>query len=252
MKWLDAAEQILHEAGTPLGYRDLTDQILRRNLVETESQTPAITLHASVNIDIRRRQERGLPPRFTLSRGDIGLAIWEIGPFEEAMETIARTREKAKRDLLSRLRNLSGAEFEGFLEVLFTRMGYDVQVTGGARDQGIDLVAELSSGVGAQRMGIQAKCRRAGRAIGPNPLRLLRDALSSAQCNAGAVVATCDFNADAQSVAAEEGKPPLELIDSDRLTDLAIEYKVGIRTEPLEAYQEDLRSVFEVAGADDG
>jgi restriction endonuclease Mrr len=246
MNWLDACEKVLRDNGTPTVYRDVADHIMRQNFVDTKTRTPAITLHTSVGQDVRRRRARGLPPRFTLSKGVIGLAEWEIGPFEDAMETIQKTREKAKRDLLAKLRRLDGPDFEAFLEVLFTEMGYDVQATGGSGDDGIDLVGELSSGVGAQRIGIQAKCMGANRRIGPNVIRLLRDALSTRGCNAGAVVATCEFNDDARAVAAEPGKPPLELIGPDRLTDLALEFKVGIQTEPLEAYRESLESVFKL------
>lgn len=244
MRWLEATERVLREVGTPLNYNELADHIMRENLVETETRTPAITLHTSVSQDIRRRRDRGVPPRFTLSQSVIGLAEWEIGPFEDAMQTIQRTRDRAKRDLIAKLRELSGTDFEGFLEVLFTRMGYDVQVTAGSRDEGIDLIAELNSGVGAQRIGIQAKCMGARRSIGPNTIRLLRDALSGGQCNAGAVIATCRFNADATAVSEEAGKPPVELIGPDRLADLAVEFKVGIQTEPLEAYSENLATVF--------
>jgi hypothetical protein len=50
-------------------------------------------------------------------------------------------------------------------------------------------------------------------------------------------------------VAGEAGKPPLELIGPERLTDLAVEFKVGVQTEALEAYREDLRSVFDLTEA---
>lgn len=162
------------------------------------------------------------------------------------MKTIGRTRERARRNLLSKLRRLNGSEFEGFVELLFTKMGYDVTVTGGTGDDGIDLVAELGTGIGAQRVGIQAKCRGPNRSIGPNTVRLLRDALSTRQCNAGAVVATCRFDANAIEVAAEPGKPPVELIDNNRLTDLALEFKSGIRSGSLDIYREDLEGLFKV------
>lgn len=245
MRWLDAAEQVLRETETPVNYNDLTDAVLKRHLVETESKTPAITLHASVSLDIRRRATRGLPPRFTITQGELGLAEWDIGPFEEALQTIENTRQRARRELLAKLRKLDG-EFETFLEVLFTEMGYDVTVVGGSGDDGIDLVAELSTGIGAQRIGIQAKCFGANRSIGPNVVRLLRDALSTRHCNAGAVVATCKMDPKAVEVAAEPGKVPVELVDHERLLDLAFDYAVGIRSESLEAYSEDLPSVFEV------
>jgi restriction endonuclease Mrr len=245
VRWLDAAERVLREADTPLNYNELARTITTRKLVDTQSKTPAITLHASVAIDIRRRETRGLPPRFTISAGDVALAEWDVGPFEDALETISKTRERARRGLLAELRKLKGDEFEVFVELLFTEMGYDVTVTGGSGDDGIDLVAELSTGIGAQRIGIQAKCMGANRKVGPNTIRLLRDALSTRDCNAGAVIATCPMDAKAIEAAAEPGKPPVELVDHDRLVDLAFEFKVGIRSESLEVYTENLEATFD-------
>jgi restriction system protein len=245
MRWLDAAEEVLRNAGTPVHYVDLANLVLHRNLVDTTSQTPAITLHASISLDIKGRRARGLPPRFLIRKGgDVTLAEWEAGPLEEARTALVQSRERAKRELLRKLRELQGGQFETFLERLFTEMGYDVTVTGGSGDEGIDLVAELVVGIGAQRVGIQAKCLGSNREVGPNTIRLLRDALTSRECNAGAVVATCRFNDDALRVAGEAGKPPVELVDPDRLTDLALQYGVGVRSEAVEAYSEDLDSVF--------
>jgi restriction endonuclease Mrr len=245
MRWLDATEQILRDANTPMHYTAVAEQIVRKQLVPTSSKTPAITLHASISLDIKRRANRGLPARLLIRPGgDITLAEWEGGPIEEARAALFKSRQKAKRELLKRLRELDGADFETFLEQLFTRMGYDVTVTGGTGDDGIDLVAELVLGIGGQRVGIQAKCLGGHREVGPNPVRLLRDALSTQACSTGAIVATCTFNKDAVAVAVEPGKPPVELVDADRLTDLALEYGVGARSESVEAFTEDLDAVF--------
>jgi restriction endonuclease Mrr len=247
MKWLDATEQVLRDFGTPVHYEELAIEILRRHLVETRSQTPAITLHASVSLDVRRRQEKGLPPRFTIGYGDVGLAEWEPGPSDEAREIIERTRGRAQRDLLARLRDLDGADFESFLEVLLSEMGYSVTVIGGTRDdEGIDLVAELAGGAAPQRIGMQAKCLGPRREVGPTVIRLLRDSLDTQGCNAGAVITTARFNADAVRVAEEPGKLPIELIDGSRLVDLAVEYGVGVRIENLTMYHEQLEGVFYV------
>ena len=246
MRWLDAAEKVLRETDTPLNYNELAGTITKRKLVDTQSEKPAITLHASLGIDIRRRASRGLAPRFTITRGQVALASWDVGPFEDARATIEKTRERARRDLLAELRKLDGADFEAFVEVLFTEMGYDVAVVGGSGDDGIDLVAELSTGIGAQRIGIQAKCHGANRSIGPNTVRLLRDALSERQCNAGAVVATCRMDPQAVVVVQEKGKTPVELVDHDRLIDLALEYKVGILSEPVDVFSANLPSAFAI------
>lgn len=114
----------------------------------------------------------------------------------------------------------------------------------------MDLVAELDSGVGVQRVGIQAKCLNSNRRVGPNTVRLLRDALSVYKCNAGAVVTTSTFDPKAEEVAAEEGKLPIELVDCTALVNLAIAHEVGVRHESLPAYFEDLDEVFLVD--DDG
>jgi HJR/Mrr/RecB family endonuclease len=49
---------------------------------------------------------------------------------------------------------MDGQEFEKFLSLLFSRMGYKTEVTKASGDQGIDVVAEKNE----KRIGIQAKC----------------------------------------------------------------------------------------------
>jgi restriction endonuclease Mrr len=244
VKWTDAAEQILRQEGTALDYRSLAKRIVDRDLVKTDTQTPHITLHVSISSENRRRGAKGLPPRFLLRRGEVALTEWDVGPLEDAFKTLSQLREKTKRDLLKKLRELSGTGFEGFLEVLFTEMGYSVTVTAGSEDEGVDLVAELEGGVGIQRVGIQGKCLNTKRSVGPNTVRLLRDALSVYKCNAGAVVTTTTFDPKAVEVAAEDGKLPIVLVDCNALVDLAMEHQVGIRQESLPVYFEDLDEVF--------
>ena len=203
-----------------------------------------ITVNASVSQDIRRRQHRGLPPRFILDSAEISLAEWVAPPLKEAQTTVDLFRDKAKRDLITKLRQLEGAQFESFLEVLLISMGYDAEVTGGSGDDGIDLIAENTGGVSPQRTGIQAKCLGSNRRVGPNTVRLLRDALQSRNCQTGAVISTVKFNADAQRIAAEAGRPAVALIGPDELAELAAEHSVGISSRPADLLYEDLQGVF--------
>lgn len=245
MTWTDAAEQILREEGASMSYRELARRILARRLVQSDSQTPHITLHVSLSSENPRRSARGQTVRFLMIRGgEVALTEWDVGDLDEALDTLNNHRMRTQRDLLKGLRSLDGATFEGYLEVLLTEMGYSVTVTGGRDDEGVDLVAELESGVGVQRVGVQGKCQSARRTVGPNTVRLLRDALSVYNCNAGAVITTTRFDPKAVEVAAEEGKPPISLIDCDALVELAIAYQVGIRREQLPVYFEDLAEVF--------
>lgn len=49
----DAIEVVLDDAGTPLHYQDITDQILDRGLWVTDGKTPAATVNAQLAVDIR-------------------------------------------------------------------------------------------------------------------------------------------------------------------------------------------------------
>jgi len=247
MRWLDAVERILRDEGTSMHYEAIATEIMRRSLVDTRSATPGITLHASVSQDIGRRRSAGLAPRFAREGGGLfTLAEWTVGPDEDVRDAVARTREQARRQLLRELRQLSGEIFESFLEVLFTQMGYDVTVTAGSDDEGVDLVAERSGGVGVERVAVQAKRSKANRRIGPRVVRYLRDAAVSRECTSAALVTTSDFDAKAVEVAQEPQRLPVRLIGGTELIDLSLEASVGIRTENLTLVHADLDSVFEI------
>jgi len=49
---------------------------------------------------------------------------------------------------------MNGSEFEHFVALLFTKMGYEATVTKGSGDQGIDVLAEKNN----VKIGVQAKC----------------------------------------------------------------------------------------------
>lgn len=49
---------------------------------------------------------------------------------------------------------MSGQEFENFVALLFSKMGYETEVTKASGDQGIDIIAEKNG----KKIGIQAKC----------------------------------------------------------------------------------------------
>jgi HJR/Mrr/RecB family endonuclease len=49
---------------------------------------------------------------------------------------------------------MTGVEFENFIAIMFSKMGYSTQVTKASGDQGIDIIAQKSG----KKLGIQAKC----------------------------------------------------------------------------------------------
>lgn len=78
MTFLDAVYQLLKESGEPRHYRWLTEEAMKRGLIETKGKTPADTMHASLGAEIRRGSEGMKPSRFVKTgRGMFGLAEWE-------------------------------------------------------------------------------------------------------------------------------------------------------------------------------
>lgn len=80
---LRAAEAILRDAGSPLHYRDITQQALTRRLWSSDSKTPEATMNARLAVDI---QERGADSRFrrvspgvfTLREASVSLRVRKV------------------------------------------------------------------------------------------------------------------------------------------------------------------------------
>jgi hypothetical protein len=69
---LDAAAQVLREAGEPMNAQDLVARILERGLWKTEGKTPAATIYAAM---IREVQAKGSASRFQkVDRGRFAVA----------------------------------------------------------------------------------------------------------------------------------------------------------------------------------
>lgn len=57
MTAIEAAYQVLRDAGKPMHYRKITELVLERGLWETDGQTPWATLNARLAVDIKNHQE---------------------------------------------------------------------------------------------------------------------------------------------------------------------------------------------------
>ena len=55
MDSLDAAEKVLREAGQPLHYKTITEQIIEKNLWHTEGKTPDQTVNARIAVNIKKK-----------------------------------------------------------------------------------------------------------------------------------------------------------------------------------------------------
>jgi restriction system protein len=85
MGFLDAAEEVLKQAGEPLHYREITERAIAQGLIETKGQTPARTMNAQLSTSI----QSGESPFVRVGRGIYGLAEWEQGAGEVPVPGLA-------------------------------------------------------------------------------------------------------------------------------------------------------------------
>ena len=80
----DAAYRLLAESGAPRHYRWLTEEAIRRGLVQTFGRTPWKTMNARLNDEIKTAVPGKTVSRFARTeRGMFGLAEWEADPAAE-------------------------------------------------------------------------------------------------------------------------------------------------------------------------
>lgn len=247
LSFVDAAEKILRQVGKPLTHKQLAAKAIDEDLVETESETPEISMHVSIRGEMKRRETRGEPQRFVfLGNGLFSLvdlvAGTPAGKTKSALDQVRESRVEASKELYQKLvSSNNGPNFETMVADLLVAMGYqDVQVIGGKDDQGVDILCEKREGLLKTRIAIQCKCKGLSQKIGPKDVSTLRDNLSTYQCHQGILVTTSQLNDSARAKAKEPGKEPIFFIEHDELLDLFGEYKVGIRHEPVRFYQVDV------------
>lgn len=91
--------------------------------------------------------------------------------------------------------NLSGYQFEKEVAKLYEAHGYDVQVTKGSGDGGIDIFLEKAG----RRYGVQ--CKNHHKAIGPAAIRDLYGAMSHERLDAGIFIASSGYTKGAKEFA---------------------------------------------------
>ena len=246
LSFTDAAEKILREAGKPLTHKQLAQKALAEKLVQSESETPEISMHVSIRGEMKRRGERGEPQRFIfLGNGLFTLIDLVAGKRTEktksALDQVRESRSEASEELYRKLTAANnGPNFEAMVADLLVAMGYqEVQVIGGKDDQGVDILCEKREGLLKTRIAIQCKCKALNQKIGPKDVSTLRDNLSTYQCQQGILVTTSELNEDAKTKAKEAGKEPIYFIEHNELLDLFAEHSVGVRNEPVKFYQVD-------------
>jgi len=150
---------------------------------------------------------------------------------QEALEYgLSKINETLADDLINRIKQCSPSFFEKLVIDLLVKMGYGgskqeaAQVIGKSGDEGIDGIIKEDK-LGLDVIYVQAK--RWENVVGRPEIQKFVGALAGQKANKGIFITTSYFTKDAEEYA-KGLSTKLILIDGEKLTDLMIEYNVGV------------------------
>jgi HJR/Mrr/RecB family endonuclease len=121
---------------------------------------------------------------------------------------------------MQQIDNMSGKEFEDFLEKMFTNLKYNVTRKKQTRDGGVDLVLENAEGITV----VQAKRYKITTPVGIDAVQAVAANRRTHNAKQVMVVTTSSkFTTDAQKLASSEG---VELVNRTRLKELILQAKL--------------------------
>lgn len=164
-------------------------------------------------------------------------------PAQAALRAIQTYNDDQREALRERLQTMNPYKFEQLVGDLLAAMGYEeVVVTKQSGDKGVDVVATVQFGITTITEVVQVK-RHQGN-ISRHVIDQLRGALPYHEAIRGTIITTGSFSQGCKEAALFIGAAPIGLIDGDRLLDLLIEHKIGMRERPATLYEID-ESAFE-------
>ncbi len=230
-----AAKKLLSQAGEPMTPKELTALAMEEGLLETEGQTPEATMAAQLYVDVRRN------PKSLFKK--VGQGKFALRQQTESAASpqliIEKQNELVRTALKKQLHEMDAYQFEFLISDLLQALGYEnVGVTRQSGDGGIDVIADLTlEGITNVRTVVQVKRFKEGNNI---PGRIVAQLRGSAEVDQrGLIIATSDFTKDAIAEAKAPNKMPVSLVNGEKLIELLIKHKVGVKAEAVSLYSID-------------
>ncbi len=167
----------------------------------------------------------------TRPKGTADLSV--ITPSEELESAYENLRDELADELLSRLKKISPSFFERVVVELLVKMGYGGsradagKAIGRSGDGGVDGIIKEDK-LGLDVVYIQAK-RWDNNPVGRPDVMQFAGALQAQRATKGIFITTSRFTDDARSYVSQIGSK-IVLIDGEQLTNLMIEYDIGVST----------------------
>lgn len=171
--------------------------------------------------------------------------IEEQTPEEVLAATVSELKNELATELLDKLKENSFLYFENFVIKLLQKMGYGEfredasHHTGQSGDKGIDGIISQDR-LGLENVYIQAK-RFTNNSVGSPEIRNFIGSLALQGVSKGVFLTTSRFSSSAIQTALDSKQQKIVLIDGKELTELAIEYNLGVQiSETIEIKKIDL------------
>ena len=175
-------------------------------------------------IEFRQTTRKTEPP----GGGDNG----DLTPEEALEDAYQKIRQDLADDLLSYVINSSSGFFEKLVVELLVKMGYGgtqreaARAVGRSGDEGIDGIIDEDR-LGLDSIYIQAKKWQLGSTVGRPEIQKFVGALHGKRAKRGVFITTTSFSSEAEEYV-DGIDTKVVLIDGDRLTDLMIDYDIGV------------------------
>ena len=221
MTYLEAAYEILKQAGEPLHYKEITVRALAQGLIQPAGLTPEATMGSRLYTDTKQEGSRFV----RAGKGLFDLAERQPSGIDRRIQEINQATRDQLRELLH---TMPPDRFEALIGELLIQMGFDestVQITQRSNDGGIDVVGVFRA-AGLTEMNVAVQVKRWKGNVGAPVVTQLRGSLQVHQ--QGIIITTSDFSKAARKEASAPNKTRIGLINGGELIDLLIKHQVGI------------------------
>lgn len=172
----------------------------------------------------------------------------DISPIELLDSTLKEIQEQLAHELMDAIMSIEGRTGDTFFEKLVTdlleKMGYgEGAVTQASNDGGIDGIIKTDP-LGFNPIFIQAKRYAVNHSVGRPEIQSFAGALGAV--TRGAFITTSYFSTGAKEFAKNYPHSDIVLIDGKKLTELMIQYNLGVSTEREVSVKRIDRDYFEL------
>lgn len=186
----------------------------------------AIVQNTPAYISYQKRKKNGNHKDTEKIKVDIGIA--------EVDEWFQQNKDEVKKSLIKQLTQMNPYQFESLMVTLLNKMGYKGSngqsiVTQKSNDNGIDGVI-YQDPLGLQRVYLQVKRYAPGNSVGQPEITAFSGSVKLKHMDRGVFITTSTFTTKA-NIAAKNLN--IAIIDGDMLTNLMIQYGVGVEEEKV-------------------